>query len=614
MNTSECITCRFIEGVSGVAPPPPPAPEVCTRIATNQRGALASLIEPAMVEHAPVLGLTSSAVGLFEFYAYAPFTTAPGAITWEYTVTAPNLDWEIDLATAIFGPNPTWADVQTAITAAAPSTRIIMPASLPNIYQPLVVSGKEKLLLDFSNTQGLRYTNGDSPASLLNITGSQEIVVIGFNCVCQEGSRRQGIRIVNSTDIDIRSGTLFGCTDGIKAEAGASSRVRFSNFSSLNNVSVPDIFGAGTDSGYGAYLGDVTDLILDSVFFEAGASSGQHGCRIPNPTRVKIVNSTFRVVPPASKRSLWIFGARQIQLTNVTCVGQRCDLGVAASDGQGTPEMSLARIDGFISNNCAFGHCINFRCDGGNTDFAMRNAHFNNPQNPSRVLNVDFRDDGDVTRDLVWIPSSCSVNGGPFTSSNWRIEPAADGGWTPAEALARNIGPLVGVTEYQQYIVMHGVVGTFTQNELLRMNGEDIDDYRARATADGGTNQQLVNCATGLAAGEIIPGFIQNFPPADPTISGKLHTIDVNGEIDSNIIALYLAARSGPDVVNTPSGTTAFIVEFLEGTPGRVVLANITLGPGGIGFMPGDGLFSPAIEEAGLALEVGNPTNQQEYP
>lgn len=614
-------------------PPPPPPPVTCSRIATNQRGVLASLIEPVMAPLDIVHGVTSNKQGLFVNYAYEQFSSGTPDLTWTYTVNPPDNSWENDATNVLFLPNPTWTDVQNAINAAGPQTRITCPGSLPDQMQPLSISGKTEIIIDFSAKANAFYAGGDATTPLLLINNSDKITVLSFRCACSAGNRTRGVVVDGgSTDIDFRMsnsnirGRVFGCTDGfVFPNSSNNERVRIRHFDSLGNTQN----SLSTDRGYGAYLGDATDLTIDDCFFEAGDSSGEHALRIPYPTRCKIIDTTTRVsLASAQKRCLWIFGATDVQITNFTAINQRCDIGLTQGttsggndDGQGGGSSLGIRIDGFTSNNCQFASALSVRCGGFGDDpgkgtgwvrdFAIRNASWNNPANAGRCINVEWRDRGDRSRDIVWVVPSCFVNGSPMVSSNWVI--SAD--WSAAEAAAKNIGPASGATsQYQQYVIMQSAGSPFVSDEVLEMDGVTNALYKTRLAADGGVSQTSVSCATGqpkvgtpialFALGPQIPGPGTN----DPTFR-----FDLDKTILPGVVASLNAAISTPEVITTASptgargmvGATGLFVRFEAGTPGKIVLSNLV----GV-FRPGDTLSSPDMTTAGMAYDIGNPTNQ----
>jgi len=637
----DCLQCRYVGrrhsiGTSGPPeppPPPPPPPQSCYRIATNQRGPLASLIEPTILNDQQVFGQTSGATGKFKFFAYSQYTTAPGEITWTYTVNLPSFDTS-GLQDITFLPAATWATIQSSIDTSSldvddadpggQGVRIRVPASLRSVSMPEIsINGRRRVWLDFSlwNNAPGTYTGGDSNEYFINIDRCDEVKVTGFRMTCSGGNRKRGIRVDESTDVDILTVRLSGCTDGIIFPNGANNtRVRLLSVDSLGNTQN----SLSTDLGYGAYLGDTTDLTIDTCTFEAGDGSGEHALRIPNPTRLKLVDSLFRVsLASAQKRCLWVFGATQAQITNCTAVNNEVVIGItegttggANNDNQGGPTTTGVRIDGLTITNCVENSALSVKCGGFGTtgangggrvrDVAMRNLTFNNPANAARCIIVEWRDRNDLSRDIVWLPSTCLVDGAEMASTNWRI--SSD--WTAQEALDRNIGPAVGVTEYQQYIVFHNKTGNFTDNEVLTMNGVVNASYKSRSAANGGVSQVAVSCATGVAAGETIL-LVLHFPPSDPPVDSQLYAFDTSAELDQAAVDLYESGVSGPDVVtNIDNGTTAFIIELLVGTPGRIVVAKIE----GDGFTPSAMLQSPALDAAGLSLSVGSPTNLVTYP
>lgn len=558
-------SARFPSGASPGNPPPPPPPPPpidlsgCIRIATNQRGAYTSLYKPVfpigerVFEHDPLDDVSAPAFSdNFQFYLYENVGTGTGGggpiFDWTYTVNPPDNSWEGNAQNVQFLPNPTWTDVQAAINAAGPQTRISLPGALPDQIRPLTISGKTELIIDFSAKPNAFYAGGDATTPLLTINNCDKVTILSFRCSCSAGNRTRGIVVDGgSTDIDFRMGVtnirgrLFGCTDGfVFPNSSANERVRIRHLDSLANTQN----SLSTDRGYGAYLAECTDLTIDDCFFEAGDGSGEHALRIPYPTRCKIIDTTARVsLASAQKRCLWIFGATQVQITNFTAINQRCDIGLTQGttsggndDGQGGGSSQGIRIDGFTSNNCQFASALSVRCGGyGDSplkgtgyvrDFAIRNASWNGPANPSRCINVEWRDRNDVSRDINWLPDTCLVNGSVMTSANWVI--SSD--WTAQEAADRNIGPAGGAqyTIWQQYLVLHGndVTDTFRPDSYLELLDPDTlaatpTTFRTRSTANGGVQQKTVNCATGIANNE--PSIIL---VRDPSKTHPLESVD----------------------------------------------------------------------------------------
>lgn len=167
--------------------------------------------------------------------------------------------------------------------------------------------------------------------------------------------------------------------------------------------------------------------------------------------------------------------------------------------------------------------------------------------------------------------------------------------------------------EYQQWIVMNNITGTFSDGENLKLEDvtglillNPVPSYSTRATVDGGAGNDHVNCDTG----------------GGPSGGGSGGTIDTNdpggiiigqnpqgpgpptpdSEIDpSDLWELNTYADYSANVIPTPatvtgqtSGATAMFVAWPGGN--LIRLSNCVVGPTNLFFLPSEEFVINPVE------------------
>lgn len=627
-------------------PPPPPNPFPCRRIATDQRGSLITLYAPPLIVGAAVNGETSGASGQFVSFAYQLVGTGGGdPLIWTYAVEEPDLSWVAEANTQIIFPSNSWTGVQNAINNACAANvtpedgaygiRVIVPAAMPNQMTPLTIGSKQRVQLVFQDAITLSYVLGDSAGSMINITNSHRVQILNFriNMTAANG-RRQGIRMFECQHIDMQNCHINGATDGIKAEGSHNCHIRFLNSRSISNNDI-----SSGDWGYGGYFANTSHLIIHQSELRTGTDSHEHALRLQDPTNVKVTNSVLSIeqgVPaggsPTSKRVIWVYGGRNVQISNCSLRGNGIWLGAALSDGVTNLPTIGVRLDNLAIDSPQQTDGITIRCELGARDIAMREISCTNlaatPFN--NVLKIEYRDGnplgsdpppfGSYSRDINWLPNTMLLDANPIDADDWVI--SSD--WSAGELVSLNIQPLTfGSPEYQQYMILSSPsVASFISAELLilALASEPTAELRTRSAANGGVQQTAVNCSTGRAGGGEVISLTPGWPTGAVTAKEPDATLWQYDLLDSGFDAAFANSQlEGIPVIRITgddSGAQSKFVTFLEGEGGgdlpKIVMV-IAKGDDPLDFVPVELLLADDFDSAGLIVQLGEVLNAKRY-